>query len=223
MTGRGPFAAFAVLKSVDPIVLLEFFVLAGMIVLYSVSVVLEQEMTTERQLQKIVAQHNLVTENSRDVIILSDFNGNRSFVSAAARQLVGWTPQEVMKQKSSELVHPDDLTKAAAVVHQLYSGAEDAMIACRVRKRNGEYLWVEASLRVVRNPVTGAPTGILNMVSDITERKQAEQKLQDAYRAVETLAITDALTGLANRRQFDHASPPSGDAACATAIRSPCC
>lgn len=77
------------------------------------------------------------------------------------------------------------------------------MIACRVRKRSGEYLWVEASLRVVRNPVTGVPTGILNMVRDITERKQAEQKLQEAYKAVETLAITDALTGLANRRQFD--------------------
>jgi diguanylate cyclase (GGDEF)-like protein len=108
-----------------------------------------------------------------------------------------------MNQKSTELIRPDDLPKAAAVVRQLNSGAEDAMIAARVRKRNGEYLWVESSLRVVRDPVTGAPTGILNMVRDITERKQAEQKLQEAYRAVETLAITDALTGLANRRQFD--------------------
>lgn len=38
---------------------------------------------------------------------------------------------------------------------------------------------------------------------DITERKLAEQKLQDAYRSVEMLAAMDALTGLANRRRFD--------------------
>ncbi len=200
---EGPFALSTSLSPLEPTFLLQVFIAAGMFMVYTVSVVLESQHVIERRLQKIVARHSLVTENSRDVIILADFNGNRRFVSAAAQQMVGWTSQEVMNQKSSELVHPDDLLKAASVVRELYSGAEDATIVCRVMKRNREYLWVEASLRVVRNPVTGAPTGILNMVRDISERKQAEQKLQEAYKAVETLAITDALTGLANRRQFD--------------------
>src|ERR1019366_2356353 len=38
---------------------------------------------------------------------------------------------------------------------------------------------------------------------DVTAQKNAEQQLQDAYNAVEALAVTDALTGLANRRRFD--------------------
>ena len=202
--GLGPFASPIYLTSLEqPAVVIQLYLASVMFLLYSISVVMESRRVIERRLQKIVAQHTLMTENSRDAIILSDFNGNRRFVSAAAQQMVGWTPQEVMHQTSIELIHPDDRPKAAAVVRQLFSGAEDAMIACRIRKRNGEYLWVEASLRVVRHPVTGAPTGILNMTRDITERKQAEQKLQEAYKAVETLAITDALTGLANRRQFD--------------------
>jgi len=203
LKGLGPFAAFAVFKSVDPVVLLEFFVVAGMIVLYSVSVVLEQEKTTERKLQKIVAQHALVTENSRDVIVLADFHGNRSYVSPAVQDLLGWSAEEVVNQGSYMLIHPDDLLKAQAAVRQLFSGAEGLLLESRIRKKNGEYIWIEASLRTVRHPTTGAPTGILNMVRDISERKQAEQKLQEAYKAVETLAITDALTGLANRRQFD--------------------
>jgi diguanylate cyclase (GGDEF)-like protein/PAS domain S-box-containing protein len=201
--GFGPFASSNYLTSLQPAIVVQAYFASAMFLLYSVSVVMESSRAMESRMRKIVARHSLVTENSRDVIILADFNGNRRFVSAAAQHLAGWTPREVMNQKSTELLHPDDLPKAAAVVRQLRSGTEDAMIECRVRKRNGEYLWVEASLRVMRNPATGAPTGILNMVRDITEHKQAEQKLQEAYKAVETLAITDALTNLANRRQFD--------------------
>ncbi len=55
----------------------------------------------------------------------------------------------------------------------------------------------------MRDPETGQPSGILNVVRDVSERKQAEKKLQEAYNAVEALAVTDALTGLANRRRFD--------------------
>src|ERR1019366_4161218 len=38
---------------------------------------------------------------------------------------------------------------------------------------------------------------------DVTAQKNAEKQLQDAYQAVEALAVTDALTGLGNRRPFD--------------------
>ncbi len=88
-------------------------------------------------------------------------------------------------------------------MRELRAGRDDVVIECRVRKRNGEYLWVEAALRLVRDPATGIPSGILNTVRDISERKRSEQQLREAYRSVEALALTDGLTGLANRRRFD--------------------
>lgn len=201
--GRGPFAAAGSINPALPSRLLQSAVASATLMIYTVSVVLESQRATERRLQEIVTLHNLVSENSRDAIILADFNGHRNYVSAAVERLAGWSKEEFAGMKSLDLLHPEDRSKAEAVVLELRSGAEGAMIECRVRTKTGEYIWMEASLRVLRDRETGVPSGILNLVRDITERKRAEQQLQDAYNAVEALAVTDALTGLANRRRFD--------------------
>jgi diguanylate cyclase (GGDEF)-like protein/PAS domain S-box-containing protein len=201
--GHGPLAAVGFTNQAGPIFHLQLFVITGMFMLYGISVVLERQKVTERKLREIVSLHKLVTENSRDVIILADFNGRRSYVSKAAESMGGWTTEEILAHRSLELLHPQDLPKAEEVVRKLRSGAEGGMIEIRVQKKNGAYLWVKAALRVVRDSATGIPIGILNTVRDISERKRAEQQLEEAYRTVEALALTDGLTGLANRRHFD--------------------
>jgi diguanylate cyclase (GGDEF)-like protein/PAS domain S-box-containing protein len=202
MHGEGPFAALPA-QPLRPEVVLQLFIASAMFMLYSVSVVLESRRAIERRLQKIAALHNLVTENSRDVIIIADFDGNRSYVSASGESWGGWRREDLLNRKSLELVHPDDLPFVAQTLRKLRAGADGAVIEYRVRAKSGEYLWVEASLRTIRDPETKVPTGILNSTRDISERKIAEEKLQDAYHAVETMAITDGMTGLANRRRFD--------------------
>jgi len=201
--GKGPFAQAAGVSLSVRCLLMQGFVASGMFVLYSVSVVLESRRAIERRLERIATLHELVTENSLDAIIVADLHGNRSYVSAAVERLTGWPPDKFTQMKTLDLVHPDDLPRTAAIVSKLTAGSEGETIECRILKFHGGYIWVEASLRLLRNPKTGAPSGILNIVRDITERKLAEAKLQDAYHAVEALAATDALTGLANRRRFD--------------------
>jgi len=201
--GSGPFAEAGAANPSAPRLLLQIAIASAIFMIYSVSVVLESRKLTEGKLRQIVTLHALVDENSRDAIILADFSGRRSYVSAAVQRLAEWSPDEFAKMETLDLVHPDDLPNAQEVLGQLLGGAEGAMIECRVRKRSGEYIWVEASLRVVRHVETGAPFRVLNIVRDITERKRAEQQLQEAYNALEALAVTDALTGLANRRRFD--------------------
>jgi diguanylate cyclase (GGDEF)-like protein/PAS domain S-box-containing protein len=202
--GMGPFAAAAGLPiSGMPSLLLQVFVASAMVMLYSLSVVLEGLQATERRLREIVALHNLVTENSRDVIIIADFDGNRSFISAAGESWGGWNQKELKTLRTIDLVHPNDLAAVRETIGSLRAGKDGALIEFRIQTRDESYIWVEASLRTIRDPITGVPKGILNITRDITERKLAEKQLQDAYRAVEVLSVTDALTGLANRRQFD--------------------
>jgi diguanylate cyclase (GGDEF)-like protein/PAS domain S-box-containing protein len=154
---------------------LQLFLASAMFILYAISVVMANLRSTERKLRETVYLHELVTENSRDVIIIADFLGNRSYVSAAGTSVGGWTKEDLLNMHSLDIVHPDDRPKAAERVEQLRTGQGEAMLECRVRKTDGNYVWVEASLRAIRDPMNGIPTGILNIVRDVNERKLAEE------------------------------------------------
>lgn len=182
---------------------IQFFVGSAMFMLYCVSIVLERQLQMERQLKEVAELHRQVTEYSRDALIISDLQMNRIYVSAAALKMGGWNETEIYAQRSCELVHPDDLPRAIEALHQVEQNNENVVVEVRAQKKGGEYFWVESSLRAIHNPHTGKIDRVLNIVRDISERKQAERKLQEAYNAVEALAVTDALTGLANRRRFD--------------------
>jgi diguanylate cyclase (GGDEF)-like protein/PAS domain S-box-containing protein len=171
--------------------------------LYAVSIILETQQRTERRLQEMASLHALVTENSRDVILLSDFDGRPQYISPAVLSLTGWGREESMKRGFSEVVHPEDLPRIESLVRALRHGAGNAKIEYRIQKRSGDYAWVEGGFRMVANPGSSVRAGLLIIVRDIVERKSAEQQLLQAYQDVERLAVVDALTGLANRRRFD--------------------
>jgi diguanylate cyclase (GGDEF)-like protein/PAS domain S-box-containing protein len=189
--------------SAPPGILLQVFLAGGIFIIYAVSSVIDTLRTIDGHLKETVYLHELITENLRDVVILADFSGSRSYVSPSASKLGGWEREELSHHHSMDLVHPDDRASAIAVVNSIRSGGEGALLECRVRLKHGDYVWVEANIRPVRDPITGVPIGVVNMVRDIGERKQAERQLRDAYRTLEALAVTDSLTRLANRRQFD--------------------
>jgi diguanylate cyclase (GGDEF)-like protein/PAS domain S-box-containing protein len=201
--GAGPFAARAIAAGVEPSLMMQIFVASAMFMLYTVSVILESKQRTERRLQEIASLHALVTQNSRDVILLADFAGRPNYISPAVLGLTGWAPKETMQRGFSDMVHPEDLPKIEALVGDLRQGAESATIEYRIRKRSGEYVWVEGGFRAFGQPGSGLRTGVLIIVRDIAERKSSEALLMQAYQAVERLAVADPLTGLANRRRFD--------------------
>ncbi|WP_162601162.1 diguanylate cyclase domain-containing protein [Occallatibacter savannae] len=199
----GPFAMVGAALSRNPTVLLQLYLASGMFLIFAASSVVDSLRNTERRLRETASLHELVAENSRDVIIFADFEGNRSYVSAAAERLGGWSREELLGHKSLELVHPDDRGRIRSVIERLRLGGSGELAEYRIRNVKGGYLWVEGNLRSVHDPSTGVSIGILNMLRDISHRKEAERKLQDAYATLEALAATDPLTHLANRRAFD--------------------
>lgn len=201
--GYGPFAISGSAYSVGASIQLQFFLACCIFMVYLVSVILEERDESEYQLQQVSSIHSVVTDNSRDVIVLADLNGRFTYVSPAVETMNGWKPGELIHQKLSDQAHPEDRAKVEDAVHRLRHGSEGTIIEYRTQKRNGEYIWVESSLRLFRDRRTRIPAGSLSLVRDITERKHNETLLVEAYQALEELAVVDALTGVANRRRFN--------------------
>ena len=203
MHGLGPFIEIRPSSILGTGIELQLFIASAMLLLFSVSWVLESRHDAEERHRKIAAMHRLVTENSRDIILLADFTGIPRYISPAVETITGFKPAETMHRGFADVIHPDDLPKVADLIATLQEGAESAIVEYRLKKRSGGYVWVEGAIRLLNDEKPGVRTGILQIVRDISRRKITEESLAKAYRSVEELAITDGLTGLANRRRFD--------------------
>ena len=73
---------------------------------------------------------------------------------------------------------------------------DQAVIELRQRHKNGSWVWMEASISLTRDEVSGAPDGYVVSVRDVGRRKEAESRLEHT-------ASHDPLTGLPNRILFD--------------------
>ncbi|MBN8901594.1 MAG: diguanylate cyclase [Rhodospirillales bacterium] len=144
-------------------------------------------------------RHRLLADNATDMITLFDRDFQRTYVSPACKDVLGYTQTELLGRNPQEIVHEDDLAIMEAQLHgPLRAGQATALSTFRTRHKDGTYRWLEVSGR--RLPDGG---GFVVVTRDVTRRKTVEQALEAANRQLEALAMEDPLTGLANRRRFD--------------------
>jgi diguanylate cyclase (GGDEF)-like protein/PAS domain S-box-containing protein len=167
---------------------------------------IDLRVAAERRLKESESRHRLLAENSADMVFQMDLHLVRQYVSPACQEILGYAPEELIGKKAFGAVHPDDAEHVAFLFQSVLRGrSERAVVVNRMRHRDGNWIWVEAQLRTLRDLQTGAPSGIIGSLRDISIRKAAEDQLEAANRRLEALAGQDGLTALANRRTFDNA------------------
>ena len=134
------------------------------------------------------------------VIYSFDVTGdnNATFVSENIKDLFGYEPKEYLDDRNFwiERLHPDDKDRILREFPNLW---ETGMFEqeYRFRKKDGEYLWVNDQLRVIRDE-NDEPKEVVGAWTDITELKQREQALAEADQQKSVLlnqfnAILDAI------------------------------
>lgn len=127
-----------------------------------------------------------------------DIQSGKMTRSEKCRELLGYSAEELQETYTHwlELIHPEDQDQVEKALFEHVNGYTSIFRSeHRVRKKNGDWIWVFASGKVTDRDNRGKATRAVGIQFDITDRKTFEEQLQN-------LANTDALTGLLNRRRF---------------------
>lgn len=155
-----------------------------------------RRLVTEGALRHSEQRFRLLAETTTDVIIWSNLDTTRLYVSPSIRTVLGYEPEALIGTRPLDFVHPDDAEAFGRVLDDLTQGRVDHASTCqRYRKKDGSWLFMDVSQSLARDPATGRPAGYVTSLRDISERKADEQRIAH-------LALHDPLTDLPNRTLF---------------------
>ncbi|MGD8738432.1 MAG: PAS domain S-box protein, partial [Anaerolineae bacterium] len=132
-------------------------------------------MTNSQTNQDVMWGQSLI-ENLHDVIYAADADGTVTYVSPAIERLLGYTPAELVGGSLGQTVHDDDLARLEEALQGLLEG-ETATNEYRILTKSGQVRWIRTSSRP--SIQDGRITGVQGVLSDITERKLAEEQLRE--------------------------------------------
>jgi PAS domain S-box-containing protein len=99
--------------------------------------------------------------------------------------ILGYPPGDLASDHQAwrSLVHPNDLEAVTEKrAEQIRQNGGAFVLEYRMRKKTGEYIWVESRGRVISWTPSGDPARIIGMITDINEKKLVEAEFQQAQR-----------------------------------------
>jgi diguanylate cyclase (GGDEF)-like protein/PAS domain S-box-containing protein len=146
----------------------------------------------EIALKESEARYRLLAEFATDMISRHTPDGRILYASPAARNLLGFEPEELIGTRPADLIHTDDVATMERLRKTTLNSSAPVAVTYRLRRKDGTYVWVETTWRPIRDRALNVTTEIVAVSRDVTERKRAEQQ-------IEYQAYHDIITGLPNQ------------------------
>lgn len=155
----------------------------------------EQLIFANKKLAESEQRYKLLVENQSDLVVKVDTNNKFLFVSPSYCKIFGKSEQELLGNTFIPLVHEDDIDNTLSAMESLYTPPYQIYVEQRALTMNG-WRWLAWSDNAVLNN-NGEVVAIIGVGRDITEQKNAEEKIKEQQRQLSTLMSN--LPGMAYR------------------------
>ena len=139
---------------------------------------LQNEITEREKIARELSEKARLLDLSHDAIIVRDMEGHIVYWNHGAEELYGWSRDEVMGQISNVLlqtIYPIPLEQMTEELFRTDRWTGELLHT----KRDGRRITVLARKTLDRD-ILGSPVAVLENISDITERKEAEEAVRAA-------------------------------------------
>lgn len=131
-----------------------------------------------------------------------DVGSGRVEFNGTWTQLLGYGPEELDSslEALADLVHPEDRNRfTIAMMDNIKARSTEFREEVRLQRRDGSYLWLLLSGRVIQRAVDGRASRAMGIAMDISRSKALEGELVAALAELRRRAEHDQLTNLPNR------------------------
>ena len=150
----------------------------------------ESEMA-EKRVRESEARYRLLAENMCDLVCLHTPDAVYEYVSPTSLKMLGYAPEEMLGKSMYEFIHQEEIVCVRDDTHvRLMRGENDLTVDYRMRKKNGEYVWLETVAQTVGDE-DGAIRQLLTVSRDMTERKKIETAHDEAQERIAQLFMSE--------------------------------
>ena len=133
----------------------------------------------EYQLKLSEEKFKFLVSNSKDLICQHEVKGNFTYVSDSSLEILGFSPETIMKKNLLDLIHPKDIKNIKSYYKSVIKNKQNGVITFRVRNIKGKNVWLETATKIIvdsGNKLTGFQTSS----RDITDRVRADKEIKTA-------------------------------------------
>lgn len=169
----------------------------------------ELQTRADEALRESELRYGYLADHVTDMISCHSLDGTYRYASQASEPLTGYRPDELLGTRGFEMIHPDDRGQIEAGHARMLHDMKSRVITYRLRHKDGHYVWVETTGRVMEPRGTDTERQIVAVSRDASSRKQAEQALRESEERYRALAehATDMISRHDDEGRFTYLSP----------------
>ena len=138
----------------------------------------------EAELLRSEEKYRSLVENINDVFYTLDAQGTITYVSPVVERFTKYKVSDLIGKPFIPLIYPDDLQGLLDSFNRLVSGQLEPW-EFRIVDKDGRIIFVRTSSRPIYEG--GQIVGITALITDITERKQAEENIRESERRFKSI------------------------------------